>query len=175
MKRLVLIAFLLTASVVPAASDNPTKADWDASLKRIEKLIADGKLLAPGPRGSVPKTDSSNTEAASDPTAAALDDLVKRNGVFFKKFSDVPFEGRLKPPNSGAFRRGLPEEELLFRRIDGSLRERRSYSNGRPHGLWVNYDLNGNIFRQLNYKNGKWHGPYIRFDSKGQLTRKRNY
>ena len=186
MKRLVLIALLLTAWVVPAASDNPTKADFEALLKSVEKMKAARPPASDNPTQAekdyflkraekLLKKLEKRIPKASDPTAAAWTDLVKRNGVFFKKFSDVPFEGRLKPPNSGVFRRGLPEGELLFRRIDGSLRERRSYSNGRPHGLWVNCDLNGNIFRKLNYKNGKRHGPYIGFDSKGQLEGKGNY
>ncbi len=186
MKRLVLIALLLTAWVVPAASDNPTKADFEALLKSVEKMKAAGPLASDNPtqkeRDAVLKRAEKllkelekQIPKASDPTAVAWFDLVKRNGVYFKKFSDVPFEGRLKYPDSGAFRRGRPEGELILHRGHNRPLQRRSYSNGRPHGLWVYYHLDGNISLKLNYKNGKRHGPYIEFDSKGQLTSKGNY
>ena len=186
MKRFVLIALLLTAWVVPAASDNPTKADFEALLKSVEKMKAAGPPASDKPTQTeqdavlkrakkLLKKLEKQIPKASDPTAVAWFDLVERNGVYFKKFSDVPFEGRLKYPESGAFRRGKPEGELILHR--GHIRpvQRRSYSNGRPHGLWVNYHLDGNISSKLNYKNGKRHGPYIGFDSKGQLKAKGNY
>ena len=161
-KRFVLIALLLTAWVAPAAADD-RETDFDALVRKVEKQSA------PPPALPMPPPDGSNK--ASDPTAVDWFDLRQRNGVYFKKFSDVPFEGRLKPPNSGVFRRGLPEGEFLF---DMGL-ARRSYLNGRPHGLWISYHHGRNVFMKLNYRNVKRHGPYIVFDTHGQLASKGNY
>ena len=53
-----------------------------------------------------------------------MDDLVERNGIYYKKFSTVPFTGKVTGQNQGAFK------------------------NGKKHGPWVQYWSNG----QLNVK-----------------------
>ena len=54
-----------------------------------------------------------------------MDDLVKREGLYYQKFTDVPFTGE----------------------IDEGL-ERGNFKNGREEGMWVHYHENG----QLSYK-----------------------
>ena len=39
-----------------------------------------------------------------------FDDLVKRNGLYYKKFSQVPFTGKLTSQFQGSFKNGRPED-----------------------------------------------------------------
>ena len=56
--------------------------------------------------------------------------LVQTNGVWYKKFTDVPFTGK----TTG--------------QVQGSLKK------GKKHGLWVEYHDNGRLFQKGTYKNG---------------------
>ena len=100
--------------------------------------------------------------------------LVERNGVFFKKFSDVPFEGRLKPPNSGVFRRGLPEGKFVLYGDSPHKVAEHSFLNGRKHGESILYfNVAGRrAWTKWTYKNGTLHGPYVSYDFDGQLNAK---
>ena len=51
-----------------------------------------------------------------------IKDLVKRNGVFYKKFTDLPFNGKITGEYNGSFKNGLPD------------------------GYWVAYHENGQIW-----------------------------
>ena len=64
-----------------------------------------------------------------------MDDLVVRDGIHYKKFSDVPFTGK------------------VVGKTQGSLR------NGKNDGPWVYYWGNGQLRTKGTYKNGKSDGP----------------
>ena len=80
-----------------------------------------------------------------------LDDLVKRNGLYFKKFSDTPFTGKVTGQSQG------------------------SYKNGKQEGAWISYHSNGQLFFKGNYKNGKREGPWVGYHENGQLSSKGDY
>jgi hypothetical protein len=77
-----------------------------------------------------------------------IDDLVITNGLYYKKYTDVPFTGKTM----------------------GKIQ--RSFKDGKEHGPWVSYHDNGQVFSQGTYKNGKWDGPYISYHDNGQLWSK---
>ena len=58
------------------------------------------------------------------------EDLVKRDGLYYQKFTDVPFTGK----TTG--------------QVQGSLKK------AKKHGLWVEYHDNGRLFQKGTYKNG---------------------
>ena len=78
-------------------------------------------------------------------------DLVYRDGIYYKKFSDVPFTGTFT---------GL---------IQCSIK------NGKMEGSWVSYYENGQLESKGNYKNGKREGPYLHYFDTGRLFFKGNY
>ena len=78
-------------------------------------------------------------------------DLVQRDGVYYKKNSDVPFSGKV----TGSF--------------NGSI------TNGKREGAWICYYDNGQLFLKGNYKNGKREGAWVEFHDDGQLGNKGNY
>jgi hypothetical protein len=183
MKRLVLIALLLTAWAVPAASDNPTINLNDIVVPK-QNSVNLGDIVVDEPNSvnlSDIVVDEPNSAEKMKPVAAgdavAWHDLVERNGVYFKKFTDVPFEGRLAPPDTGVFRRGRPEGKFLLTLLKNNNRilSERSYLNGRPHGTWVRYNLDGTLDYRKNYRDGVRHGPYISYRMDGQLSLKGNY
>ena len=64
-----------------------------------------------------------------------MDDLVITNGLYYKKYTDVPFTGNTTGKSQGSFR------------------------NGKKHGPWVSYHDNGQVFSQGTYKNDKEDSP----------------
>jgi hypothetical protein len=64
-----------------------------------------------------------------------MDDLVITNGLYYKKYTDVPFTGKTTGKSQGSFR------------------------NGKKHGPWVSYHDNGQVFSQGTYKNDKEDSP----------------
>ena len=61
-----------------------------------------------------------------------IDDLVITNGLYYKKYTDVPFTGNTTGKSQGSFR------------------------NGKKHGPWVGFQQNGNVNEKLTgtFKNG---------------------
>jgi hypothetical protein len=77
-----------------------------------------------------------------------MDDLVYRDGIVYKKFSDVPFTGKITGKITGTFK------------------------NGKKHGPWVSYYDNGQLMGKGNYKNGKTDGPWVSFNIDGTVYEK---
>ena len=64
-----------------------------------------------------------------------IDDLVEREGIYYKKFSNVPFNGEIEGKSQGEFQ------------------------NGKRDGFWINYHDNGQLLSKGDYKNGNRDGP----------------
>ena len=60
-----------------------------------------------------------------------MDDLVERDGLHYKKFSLVPFTGKITGDEQG------------------------SVKNGKKHGPWVSYHDNGQLWFEGTYKDGE--------------------
>ena len=80
-----------------------------------------------------------------------MDDLVKRDGLYYRKFTDVPFTGK----------------------TTGQVQI--SYKDGKIHGPYVVYYDNGQLSSKAPYKDGKQHGPWLWYDKSGKLRSKENY
>ena len=66
-----------------------------------------------------------------------MDDLVRREGLWYKKFTDVPFTGEVEGLNQGKFK------------------------NGKREGAWVNYYKNGNLESKGPFKNDGAEGYWV--------------
>ena len=77
-----------------------------------------------------------------------MDDLVERDGLYYEKFTDVPFSGRIE---------GL---------------QRGSFNDGKTDGPWVFYYDNGQLSLEGTYKDGKADGPWISFNKDGTVDEK---
>ena len=74
----------------------------------------------------------------------SMDDLVEREGLYFQKFTDIPFTGE----------------------IDEGL-TRGNYKDGQRDGTWVNYHENGQLRYKGEYNNGNREGSWVFFNKDG--------
>ena len=77
-----------------------------------------------------------------------FEDLTVREGLHYKKFTDVPFTG------------------TVTGRFQGKIK------NGKKDGPWIEYHDNGQLWSKGTYKDGKRVGPYVRYYANGQLSTK---
>ena len=61
-----------------------------------------------------------------------MDDLVKRDDLYFEKFTDVPFPGEVSGKVSGKFK------------------------NGKKEDFWNLYSKNGRLINESEFKSGAW-------------------
>ncbi len=79
-------------------------------------------------------------------------DLVVRDGLHFKKFSNVPFSGIIEDYHS-----------------NGQLRYTGKVTNGKENGIANSYRENGKRYSIINLKNGEQHGVSKWFNKCGYL------
>ena len=84
-----------------------------------------------------------------------MDDLVVRNDLYYKKFTNVPFTGDLYDQNLfGSIVNGKKEGEWVSYYWEGQLRYKEVYKNGKIESDEF-YNTNGEIIFLNYYKNGK--------------------
>ena len=83
-----------------------------------------------------------------------MDDLVERGGLYYKKFTNVPFTGQVSHFENGW------------------LNEKRTFRNGKDDGLLEWYYESGQLRGQFNYKDGELHGPSEWYYKNGQVKEK---
>ena len=92
----------------------------------------------------------------------SMDDLVKRGGLYYKKFTDVPFTGEIKEGwHRGSLKDGLQEGFWESDHVSGGLASKIEYKNGRQEGVKILYFPNGQLRNQSNWKDGKKHGKGV--------------
>ena len=105
----------------------------------------------------------------------SIDDLVSRDGVFYKKFSDVPFKGKVSGTSNGKFKSGKKVGLWLVYHQNGQLSSKGYYKNGKRDGQWVIYYETGRLSSKGNFKDGMSDGPWEYWDPMGRLSNKGNY
>ena len=100
-----------------------------------------------------------------------MDDLVKRGGLYYKQFTDVPFSGKVTGKNQGSFKNGERDGAWISYRKNGQLLSEGNYKNGQQEGSWVIYHENGQLLYKGNFKNGKKEGAWVRNHSDGTLSK----
>ena len=73
-----------------------------------------------------------------------MDDLVYRDGLYYKKFTVVPFTGNMTgKTEQGAFRNGKKEGPWVYYYSNGQLSSKGTYKDGKEDGRWVRYWSDG--------------------------------
>ena len=103
-----------------------------------------------------------------------LKDLVITNGLYFKKFTNIPFTGKvMEGRKQGRLKNG--EKVGVWVEYDGNGRVSKevTYENGKKV-TWVQYKYhsNGQLRTKETYKEGKFDGPWVRYYDNGQLELK---
>ena len=101
-----------------------------------------------------------------------LNDLVKRDGIYYEKFSDVPFTGKTTGPDQGSFKNGKKDGSWISYWGNGQLSFKGDYKNDKREGSWVRYWDNGQLNYKGDYKNGKREGSWVSYHENGQLNEK---
>ena len=103
------------------------------------------------------------------------DDLVKRDGLFYEKFTDMPFTGNVTGKKQGKIIEGKPEGEFLTYYESGQLKEKINYKDGKKEGERILYYESGQLEEKVNYKEGVKNGEWLNYYDNGQLVRTRIY
>jgi hypothetical protein len=101
--------------------------------------------------------------------AVTMDDLVITNGLFYKKFINVPFTGEVTGLEQGAFKDGKREGPWVRYFDNGQLAFKGTFKDGKREGPWVFYYDNGQLESEGTYKDGKADGPWIAFNEDGTV------
>ena len=96
-----------------------------------------------------------------------IDDLVKRDGIYYKKFSDAPFNGEVEGREQGKFKNGKREGSWVKYYDNGQLWFKGDYKNGKEEGPWVAYWRNGQLSFKGDYKDGRKEGRWVWYDEIG--------
>ena len=105
-----------------------------------------------------------------------LGDLVQRDGLYYKKFTDVPFTGKIDDGlERGNYKSGRREGSWTIYRDNGQLKQKGEYKNGKKEGTWVSYYNNGQLKSNYEYKNNKLEGTSVNYYDNGQLHMKGDF
>ena len=85
-----------------------------------------------------------------------MDDLVKTDGLYYEKFSHVPFTGKITGNERGSFMYGVKHGLWVSFHENGRLSQKGTYKNGEKQGYWVWYHADGTVDANLTgtFKNG---------------------
>ena len=105
---------------------------------------------------------------ASGAFATSFGDLVERDGLYYKKFTDEPFTGSLDEGESwGVLKNGKREGPWVTDYVNGQLSWKGVFKSGKREGPWVAYWANGQLRFKGAYKNGEREGPWIAYFDDG--------
>ena len=106
---------------------------------------------------------------ASGAFATSLSELRETDGVFYKKFTDVPFTGNVDEGDErGVIKNGKQEGPWVgYWATNGGLAFKGAYKNGKEKGPWVEYYESGQLRFKGTWKNDKRHGPWVYYYENG--------
>ena len=82
-------------------------------------------------------------------------DLVILDGLYYKKFTDVPFTWEVTGKEQGSFKNGKKDGSWIMYYDNGQLWEKENYKNGKRNGYTIRYWNNGQLYSKGDYRNGK--------------------
>ena len=96
-----------------------------------------------------------------------MNDLVERNGLWYEKFTDVPFNGDITGHTKTSFKDGKFHGDYEGYWLNGQLMYDGAYILGKKNGLWKKYHKTGKLDEEGEYKNGQREGFWIRYNENG--------
>ena len=88
-------------------------------------------------------------------------DLVQREGLYYKKSTEVPFSGTVTGRYQGKIKNGKRDGPWFRYHENGQLRFKGTFKNAKRVGPWVWYYNNGQLWSKGTYKNGRREGPWV--------------
>jgi hypothetical protein len=115
------------------------------------------------------------TTGVGCPESVDFKDLVKRDGVYFKKRTDVPFTGTTTGDEQGSVRNGKRVGLWVSFHENGQLLFKGTYKDGGLVSPYVYYYDNGQLEYKGTFKDGKLDGPWAKYHKNGQLWFKETF
>ena len=84
-----------------------------------------------------------------------MDNFVERNNLYYKKFTNIPFTGKVFGKESGNLDKGRKTGKWLYFYKNLQLEYKGNYKNGRRDGVWKYFKKNGVLEKTETYKNGR--------------------
>ena len=104
-----------------------------------------------------------------------INDLIEKDGLYYEKDSDTPFNGDVIGSVTGKFNNGKPEGKWIEYYENGQLKEEPSYKNRKKHGTWEFYYETGQLQAREKYNEGKPIGVWKTFSAKGRLIEEKDF
>ena len=101
-------------------------------------------------------------------------DLVYRDGIAYKKYTNVPFTGKVTGKEKGYLNEGKWNGPYVSYYNTGQLEQKGSYKNAKKDGPWKFFRNDGNIISEGYYNNGQKEGTwnyYHLFGTKLQMVK----
>ena len=111
-----------------------------------------------------------------------MDEIVKRDDTFYRKFSNIPFSGHIESyhPNGqlkiiGDLSDGKKVGNWIEYYLSGIKKSEGEFANGKKDGPWVYYFLNANIKEKQFFIDGHKDGLWEKFDLHGTVVQTESY
>ena len=98
-----------------------------------------------------------------------MKDLVVMDGLYYKKFTDVPFTGKVTGEYQGSFKDGKRDGPWVSYYYNGQLKWKGNYKDGKVDGPFVSYWDNGTVQSQGTSKDGEMEGPWFSYNKDGTV------
>ncbi|MDB2583342.1 hypothetical protein N9Y50_01790 [Alphaproteobacteria bacterium] len=106
----------------------------------------------------------------------SFDQLVHRNGTWYKKFSTTPFTGMTTGIEECTHQNGNKIGLCIRYHPNGQLESQGMYNNkGRMEGFWEFYFDNGQLMTKGIQSNGRFSGEWIWYNKDGSLNKKTSF
>ncbi|MEK9947147.1 MAG: hypothetical protein VW999_14315 [Alphaproteobacteria bacterium] len=103
--------------------------------------------------------------AAAQGELVFMNELVVRDGLFFKAHTRVPFTGTVR--GRGQIVDGLREGAWIFFDDNGQRLSEGTFTDGKENGPWVFFHPNGQMASKGGFKNGASDGRWMFFNPDG--------
>ena len=101
--------------------------------------------------------------------SVTIGDLVERDGLYYEKFTDIPFTGEVTGEEQGSFKNGKKEGAWVAYHRNGKLLRKSNYKDGKAEGVYVSYHDNGQLYDKGHLKNGKKEGAWASYYEDGTV------
>ena len=121
-------------------------------------------------------------EPSEKKVSIQMDEIVKRDDTFYRKFSNIPFSGHIESyhPNGqlkiiGDLSDGKKVGNWIEYYLSGIKKSEGQFTNGKKDGPWVYYFLNANIKEKQFFIDGHKDGLWEKFDVHGTVVQTESY
>ena len=121
-------------------------------------------------------------EPSEKKVSIQMDEIVKRDETFYRKFSNIPISGHIESyhPNGqlkiiGDLSDGKKVGNWIEYYLSGVKKSEGQFANGKKHGPWVYYFLNATIKEKQFFIDGHKDGLWEKFDVHGTVVQTESY